>query len=307
MSTFNKNELKILRFFVDDYGEFTFYQKDKNHFFKVPKTLEQMKQYTKMTILSQDNMYIVYNLTFDNNLQINFPKACVSGEKTDRTFEIIQPFLSSDKQLHKILLLIKEKKFFKSLDSMKRTEAISLSANSKSIFPKMEKVEESKQENNEEAMETHIDKNNSENIKNIKIYYNAVDEIEQLLKLQLGNLSNLFANSVFKKISKQMMKTLVTEIIQITLNVISSEKSENVNINDDISEYINKVKEEGLFCPKKIGKINGYLLYIRENRDKVKKEMNTNSLVEINRVMSKKWKELSIDDRENYKTRSKKH
>lgn len=302
---FNKNELKILRFFVDDLEEFRFYQKEKQFFLKIKKTFSQIQSYTKLSLIKSqeedtEKLYIIFNLTTDNNLQVNLPKSLVYG---DKTFDIIQPHLSVDKNIKKILVLIKDKRLFKNLDSITNNEAKILTKDSKSIFPKTE-TDEKKEEKKQEVEEIKKDESTDNNTNNVELYFQAVSEINELLRSQLGMLANLFDKKVFVKVSKQVIKTLLVSIIKTTLQVS--------DINDDavLSECLQSCKNLGLFSPRSIKKgcsrTNGYLLFMKENKDNIKNEHNLKGIIEINKVVSNKWSKLSENEKEVYRSRSKK-
>jgi hypothetical protein len=117
-------------------------------------------------------------------------------------------------------------------------------------------------------------------------------------------LANLFDKKVFTKVSKQVIKTLLISIIKTTLQV------SEIDNDTVLSNCLQTCKNVGLFNPSSIKKsssrTNGYLLFMKENKDIIKKEHSLKGIIEINKVVSNKWSKLTENEKEVYRSRSKK-
>jgi len=83
---------------------------------------------------------------------------------------------------------------------------------------------------------------------------------------------------------------------------VSKKVEEEVVVDEEVQE-VQEVQEVDEKTKKGKTKVNGYINYTKEMRDKVKKENPKLTPKEVTQQLSKQWKELSDDEKEKFKNK----
>lgn len=316
--SFGYNELKVLKSFCEEFQEEKFEIYKSNNLFCV-KVWFDSSVFEKITSslsiafnpveqIKTEHSYIIFNVDKDNELQLNFKKSIVAG---DRNFDIIKKIGKKDKQLKSIKLLlqlISDKKLFKKdFETISKEKSIELSRDSYGIFQDQKnKKDVDKKENviekeNVEILENKENKEHDKNDKNDKndddisldeLSEVAVKELFVLLSYKLGNIKKMVEKKVVDAMSKSMYKYIIKQVINITLQIAGVDDKKLVN------EILSKCKNLG--CFNKTNKksnistdvkrgTNPYIEFSKKMRPQIKRDNPTIKGKEIIQMIAKLW------------------
>jgi hypothetical protein len=316
--SFGYNELKVLKSFCEEFQEekFEIYKSNNLFCLKVWFGISSFESLTSSlsisfipeeNLRSNNNLYIIFNIDKDNELQLNFKKSIVEG---DRTFDIIKKFTKKDKQLKSIKLLlqlINDKKLFKKdFETLSKEKAIDLSRESHGIFQdqknkkdveKIEKIEKIIIAENIEFVENkekeeNKDDKDKDDISLDELSEVAVKELFVLLSYKLGNIKKMVEKKVVDAMSKSMYKYIIKQVINITLQISGVEDKKLVN------EMLSKCKTLG--CFNKTNKkshvssdvkrsTNPYIEFSKKMRPQIKRDNPNMKGTEIVQLIAKLW------------------
>jgi hypothetical protein len=313
--SFGYNELKVLKSFCEEFQEENFEIYKSNNLFCVKvwfgtSSFEALTSSLTISFISEEKLkkeelYIIFNIDKDNELQLNFKKSIVSG---DRNFDIIKKFTKKDKQIKSIKLLLQliiDKKLFKKyFETISKEKAIEFSKDSHGIFQDQKnKKDVDKKEiviekenvqilENKEKEENKTN-NNEDDISLDELSEVAVKELFVLLSYKLGNIKKMVEKKVVDAMSKSMYKYIIKQIINITLQTAGVDDKRLAN------DILIKCKNAGCFNKNKhskqsnpssdVKKINPYIEFSKKMRPQIKRDNPNMKGTEIVQMIAKLW------------------
>ena len=315
---FSYNDLKVLKSLVQEFDkeEFEIFKTGSLFCLKVWFDFEYLQSLTSLS-LSEGKIsdhYVVFNLDKDEELQINFKKTIVEG---DRLFDIIKKPKKQLKSIKLILQVVKDKKLFKNFenfDKISRKKALELSKDSHGIFEdqrRKEKNEEKKSEENRviEINETKmieqseskasIDSTNSSDVTIQELAEVSQQELGVIVSYKLGIIRKMIEKRVFTAMIKSIYKYFIKHIILTTLSTIE-EKNPDVYQKQTkqqlLSHILEQCKNVGYF--NKITKgssvvktSNPYIEFGKAMRPKIKEQHPEMSAKDIFKTIAQMWRE----------------
>ncbi len=280
--TFVKNELKILKSFIEEFNtdsstikNFTCLRKNKIFTFKC-----NIVNNSQVTTESYSEFVEFRNV--DKKLQITY---------NDGKNMIIEEPKEQLKILLKLLVTIDSNNLFKKLkDELTIEDCIELSKGVRSVFSNKEKKKEkTKKENKEENIPTETKTLHIEPIiveQNISVNFNV--EYDKNLADVYAMLQEVIGNISFKKCKS------IAKVIRSCINFCVQILQQKGICNQDLENKIIQIyKEKGLLNYKSRPKWNGYTVFAEEVRKNNKQTLPS----EIGIL----WSNISVTEKEKYK------
>jgi len=253
-AVYSNNELKILKFFLEEFDYFEFIKRDNIFSISFCVSFEHLQLFSNLSLKNPnqtDECKISIFLNKDKRLSILFDKSNVFGDKCD---DIISknnlthdnPYYQLLKNLKSILSMLIEKNLFQNISVINHSEATELCKGfTKNIFgefkpnkqpKKVEKETKQNKDNNIDTSETRV------------IYKNAEKEVKDMFENHLGPFFPLIEKTMVKKLIKHSLKNILHHIHQCIYNSIevSMEEKEFMNMckNNFKTMYTKKVKKD---------------------------------------------------------------
>jgi len=322
-SEFSYNDLKVLKSIVQEFSDndFELFKTGELVCLKIWFDFDYLQELTSLSLQEgrlTDN-YVILNLDKDEELQVNFKKSLVQG---DRLFDIIKkPMLSKRKELKSVKLIlqvIKDKKLMKKLDKVSKKEAEELSSESHGIFGDQKKndkntdikssvkeVEDKVEDKDkvtkevEELYDTY-DEEKSE-ISYDELSEVACKELYTIVTYKLGNIRKMIKKKVVDALVKSLYKFVIKQTINITIETAQIDKNESQEI---LSKVLVKCKEFGFYSKRKHDKHdksnqvskNPYIEFGKTVRPQIAKENPEMNAKEVLTLIAKMWTEKKIQE-----------
>lgn len=315
MEKFGYNELKVLRSIVEEFEEqeFEIYKSNDLLCIKIWFEFSFLKGLTtlslKESVYSKDH-YVILNLDSDKELQVNFKKSIVNG---DRVFDIIKKPKNKLKSVKLILQRVQDKNLFRKLQEViYKNDAFECSKDSYGIFrDQKEKDNKIDVKLQEVVIENKISKVENKHVENKHVENESLpyDELSEearkelgiLISHNLGSMKKMIEKRVFDSIIKSMFKYIVTQTINITMQTVKIEQTEDINETMSINQrqlttqVLSKCKELGFFNKvlksnneKKV-QVNPYIEFGKQVRPKIKTDHPEMNSKEILKIIAKMW------------------
>ena len=319
--SFGYNELKVLKSFCEEFQEEKFEIYKSNNLFCVKVwfgTLSFEALTSSLTIsfipeekFKKEDLCIIFNIDKDNELQLNFKKSIVSG---DRNFDIIKKFTKKDKQIKSIKLLLQliiDKKLFKKdFETISKEKAIEFSKDSHGIFQDqknkkdVDKKEIVIEKENVQILENKEDKeenktnNNEDDISLDELSEVAVKELFVLLSYKLGNIKKMVEKKVVDTMSKSMYKYIIKQIINITLQTAGVDDKKLANdilIKCKNAGCFNKTNKKSNVSSEVKRATNPYIEFSKKMRPQIKRDNPNMKGTEIVQMIAKLWNQKKCE------------
>jgi hypothetical protein len=316
---FSYNDLKVLKSLVQEFDkeEFEIFKTCSLFCLKVWFDFEYLQSLTSLS-LSEGKIsdhYVVFNLDKDEELQVNFKKTIVEG---DRLFDIIKKPKKQLKSIKLILQVVKDKKLFKNFenfDKVSREKAIELSKDSHGIFEdqrvkdvkNVEKLKANEKEPDErqvlEITETKtpelVENSDSSDVTIQELTEISQQELGVIISYKLGVIRKMIEKRVFTALIKSIYKYFIKHIILTTLSTIEEknpEVYEHKTKQQLLSHILEQCKNVGYF--NKITKgsspvknSNPYIEFGKAMRPKIKEQHPEMSAKDIFKTIAQMWRE----------------
>jgi len=313
---FSYNDLKVLKSLVQEFDkeEFEIFKTGSLFCLKVWFDFEYLQSLTNLS-LSEGRLsdhYVVFNLDKDEELQVNFKKTIVEG---DRLFDIIKKPKKQLKSIKLILQVVKDKKLFKNFENFEkvsREKAIELSKDSHGIFEdqrRKEKNEEKVKANEKEPNERQVleitkspeivENSDSSDVTIQEIAEISQQELGVIISYKLGVIRKMIEKRVFTALIKSIYKYFIKHIILTTLSTIEEknpEVYEHKTKQQVLSHILEQCKNVGYF--NKITKgssvvktSNPYIEFGKAMRPKIKEQHPEMSAKDIFKTIAQMWRE----------------
>ena len=317
MSTsFSNNELKILKFFLEEFDYFEFTKRDNTFSISFCIPFEHLQLFSNLSFKNPnktDECKISIFLNKDKRLSILFDKSNVFGDKCD---DIISknnlthdnPYYQLLKNLKSILSMLIEKNLFQNISVINHSVSTELCKDfTKNIFGEFKpnkqpkKVEKENNFNTKDTKDTKDTKENDTSETRV-IYKNAEKEVKEMFENHLGPFFPLIEKTMVKKLIKHSLKNILHHIHQCIYKSIeiSMEEKEFMgmcknNLKSMYTKKVGKDKSENNTKP-----LNPFMNFRKEKYQEFK-VLHNNNFQKINQELSKQWKSLSEQDKLIYK------
>jgi len=316
-SSFSNNELKILKFFLEEFDYFEFTKRDGTFSISFSVPFENLQLFSNLSFKNTnktDECKISIFLNKDKRLSILFDKSNVFGDKCD---DIISknnlthdnPYYQLLKNLKSILSMLVEKNLFQNISVINHSVATELCKDfTKNIFGEFKMNKQPKKVEKENNFDTKKDTKDTKDAKDNDtsetrvIYKNTEKEIKEMFKNHLGPFFPLIEKPMVKKLIKHSLKNILHHIHQIIYKSIEISMDEKEfmhmcksNLKSMYTKKVGKDKSEDKTTP-----LNPFMNFRKEKYQEFK-VLHNNNFQKINQELSKQWKSFSEQDKLIYK------
>jgi hypothetical protein len=316
---FSYNDLKVLKSLVQEFDkeEFEIFKTGSLFCLKVWFDFEYLQSLTSLSLSEgkiTDN-YVVFNLDKDEELQVNFKKTIVEG---DRLFDIIKKPKKQLKSIKLILQVVKDKKLFKNFenfDKVTKGKAIELSKDSHGIFEdqRVKEVKKNEKESDQNRViglnetktfeqsesKTSIDSTNSSDVTIQELAEISQQELGVIISYKLGVIRKMIEKRVYTALIKSIYKYFIKHIILTTLSTIEEKNPElykHKTKQQLLSHILEQCKNVGYFNKITKGSSgvktpNPYIEFGKAMRPKIKERHPEISAKDIFKTIAQMWRE----------------